>query len=1154
MYSGQFTYNDKAKAGSYGDYSIWSYPDGGSYINYSNNNPISVNLMGVRLYWASTYFHDLLFSPNNSFIYYRNVFDSSPSNWFIIPKYQYIKDNTSLGSSTNPIYINSSGEFTTCDSYPTKSSWNYDDVYLKLSGGTMTGDITFSADNKIIWDRNSDSASISFKNSSNADDDSYMHFQISDDFNEYFRFTHRDYTGEITEYFSIKSDGARVRGTLVSLEGHNHDDLYVPLSGNSTITGTITISPTNTSGWQKGLVLHDPGGGGYEASWIEWTSASYPNGVRLVGAPDSKALYFWDTNAWQTVYHTGNLPAYPTDADTLDGVHNGDVTAQYFSTGKTLTNADTLNTLLSGVYGYINADNPTGSVGNNCIFLGFRNSDRTDTLQIVGDGNGQQLYYRIATNVGNSYENWSGWKTVIDSANYTSYVNPLATSKTIWGQTYIDSNGNFQDVDGRLVLNYAASNGTAAAQFNIGDASYAYGIDVQTTQGDNSTSVSFLFGKNHSTNNQLSGLFYYAGHNSTSNRFGFGFYANDNILNIRADGSVGIGTTSPSWKFDVNGSANATTLYENGSRVITSANISSQSVNYATNAGDADTLDGQDGSYYHIHTSRSYTSVDAMPSGSEGWYNIFTLSDYTDGAVICTIKAFAHTSLTFIASKGYSTHATLQILQYNSPANENYFYVKGVRIVDGGKVQALFNKTSGTSTNINVNINIFSSHGTLRPNEQLTLETGSPTVTAGPLNGTHNKITSDIVGNATSATNDSDGNAINSTYLKKSGGTMTGVINWGTGSTREILQFSTDETWKSGLRYSWSSSTTISLWGKHKNTAFVWHAGTDAEINGHGSTTYDFRIRRESDVVVARIAGNTVYHSGNLPAYPTKASWNYDDVYVSSLTTSGNYLRWVKNGSNNDITVPYSTTAGGINYVINTSITTSGEGWFRVAYANTSNDMVRGLTSFSIITTGGYWSPCVQTVEIDGTWSHAAVINCRVIGNGYITNVRTTYDSSKVYIEIYTDSSVSGSIRVLNDSVNYTNVNSNWGWYSGALPSGGGTQVFILNPSTLGFCTTGGISVSGNAYATNFYSTSDRSKKQNISIFSEHIRKFQLKDTEKWHYGVIAQEVEEMFRDGKEGNMTVNYNSILSYYVGKLENEVKELRKEIKELKSKLYG
>lgn len=42
-----------------------------------------------------------------------------------------------------------------------------------------------------------------------------------------------------------------------------------------------------------------------------------------------------------------------------------------------------------------------------------------------------------------------------------------------------------------------------------------------------------------------------------------------------------------SYNLDVNGSANATTLYENGSRVITTANIGSQSVNYATNATNA---------------------------------------------------------------------------------------------------------------------------------------------------------------------------------------------------------------------------------------------------------------------------------------------------------------------------------------------------------------------------------------------------------------------------------------------------------------------------------------------------------------------------------------------------------------------------------------
>lgn len=40
-----------------------------------------------------------------------------------------------------------------------------------------------------------------------------------------------------------------------------------------------------------------------------------------------------------------------------------------------------------------------------------------------------------------------------------------------------------------------------------------------------------------------------------------------------------------------------------------------------------------------------------------------------------------------------------------------------------------------------------------------------------------------------------------------------------------------------------------------------------------------------------------------------------------------------------------------------------------------------------------------------------------------------------------------------------------------------------------------------------------------------------------------------MFREGEEGNMTVNYNSVLSYYIGELENKVQKLEDEIKQLK-----
>ena len=89
-------------------------------------------------------------------------------------------------------------------------------------------------------------------------------------------------------------------------------------------------------------------------------------------------------------------------------------------------------------------------------------------------------------------------------------------------------------------------------------------------------------------------------------------------------------------------------------------------------------------------------------------------------------------------------------------------------------------------------------------------------------------------------------------------------------------------------------------------------------------------------------------------------------------------------------------------------------------------------------------------------------------------------------------------------------------------------------------------------YATAFYTTSDINKKKNIEILSEHIRKFTFKETNKDSYGVIAQEVPEMFREGEEGNMTVNYNSILSYYVGLLENKVDDLEERNKKLRTNI--
>lgn len=100
---------------------------------------------------------------------------------------------------------------------------NHDGRYLRLTGGWMSGDINFGGDNKIYWGRNTDSASISFKNDGDAN--SYMSFVTSDNGNEYFRWSHSSDSTN-TEWMALRGDGLRVRGTKVSLEGHTHDDRY----------------------------------------------------------------------------------------------------------------------------------------------------------------------------------------------------------------------------------------------------------------------------------------------------------------------------------------------------------------------------------------------------------------------------------------------------------------------------------------------------------------------------------------------------------------------------------------------------------------------------------------------------------------------------------------------------------------------------------------------------------------------------------------------------------------------------------------------------------------------------------------------------------------------------------------------------------------
>ena len=101
-----------------------------------------------------------------------------------------VVDNLTSDSTTSSLSAKQGKVLKSLIDGKSNSGHTHDDRYLKLTGGYMSGDINFGSDNRIYWGRNTDTASISFKNDGDGDTDSYMSFVTSDNGNEYFRWSH----------------------------------------------------------------------------------------------------------------------------------------------------------------------------------------------------------------------------------------------------------------------------------------------------------------------------------------------------------------------------------------------------------------------------------------------------------------------------------------------------------------------------------------------------------------------------------------------------------------------------------------------------------------------------------------------------------------------------------------------------------------------------------------------------------------------------------------------------------------------------------------------------------------------------------------------------------------------------------------------------
>lgn len=278
----------------------------------------------------------------------RSVFYFKKGN----PLWRYNNGSTNL----DIYHPKKSGTIALTSDIPSKDSWNYDDRYLKLTGGWMSGDINFGGDYKIHWGRNTDSASISFKNDGDGDANSYMSFVTSDNGNEYFRWSHNSGSTN-TEWMALRSDGLRVRGTKVSLEGHTHDDrYYTKAESNAKYITDIATSVNKLTFTRNGS-----------------------NIARNITV--------------NVVYSQGNLT--------------------------NISNKDNTTKASSGLYIY-NSYNQVIGTNSYSSVLSINTGGTIQIAGNWGDDQTRNLYWRSQSDRNVADYPWKSWRTILDSENYSS--------------------------------------------------------------------------------------------------------------------------------------------------------------------------------------------------------------------------------------------------------------------------------------------------------------------------------------------------------------------------------------------------------------------------------------------------------------------------------------------------------------------------------------------------------------------------------------------------------------------------------------------------------------------------------------------------------------------------------------------------------------
>lgn len=345
-------------------------------------------------------------------------------------------------------------------------------------------------------------------------------------------------------------------------------------------------------------------------------------------------------------------------------------------------------------------------------------------------------------------------------------------------------------------------------------------------------------------------------------------------------------------------------------------------------------------------------------------------------------------------------------------------------------------------------------------------------------------------------------------------------------------------------------------------------------LNGTSQGAYDGSAAKSFNITAASVGAAASSHSHSISnvsglqdALNGKAasSHNHNSSYVSSLGTNGNYLTWTKNGTTNNITVPYATAA---NKVTNTLTFTgyqsksfNGSTAVSVAIPNNTNQLTNGagfITSSASISGNAGSATKLQTARTiwGQSFNGTGNVSGSMTGVGAVsmsgnltmahssTPTLTLKNNNSTDVQIILDRNVNASWKILNQSGTLYFQNN---WVNGG--KGSYFTALSIAYQTGHIVSKGNITSNGEITAY-----SDIRLKTDIQPLENrgYIKPVTYKKDGKDSIGFIAQEVRELYpelviEDNTEDKyLSVNY----AQYVAVLQAQIIDLKKEIDELKN----